>query len=33
MTPLTFSVIKIFTIATITSFIAILWSPFLINFL
>jgi len=33
MTPLTFSIIKVFSIASITSLIAILWSPFLINFL
>ncbi len=33
MTPLTFSVIKVFSIASISSFVAILWSPILINFL
>jgi phospho-N-acetylmuramoyl-pentapeptide-transferase len=33
MTILTFSVIKIFAVAIATSFVAILWSPFLINFL
>jgi len=33
MTLLTFNVVKIFLIASVSSLVAILWSPFLINFL